>query len=236
MPDIDPTNIESVNSIQTKYKEYRQNSKQYTFGLQYGIEPNGITRNTGTPIEDATRIYNNYHNAYKVSLQWKKDKLKQASIDGYVITGLGLKVRTPLLKQYGYDAINTNHMVAAEARTAGNALGQGWGVLNDRARTAVMEQVDELGLSLYILPIAAIHDANYFLVKNDIDILLTLNRLVVKEAKWNNHPDIYHEDVGLEGQLDVFYPDWASPLTLPEDCSEEQLLTLVQQHKEKLCI
>lgn len=79
-----------------------------------------------------------------------------------------------------------------------------------------------------------IKDACYYLVRNDVDILLKLNELCVKEANWNDHPDIYHPEVGLGGQLDVFYPDWSNPLTLPEECTEEQLYELVQEHTEKL--
>lgn len=79
-----------------------------------------------------------------------------------------------------------------------------------------------------------IKDCCYYLVRNDIDILLKLNELCVKEAYWNDHPDIYHPEVGLGGQLDVFYPDWSNPLTLPETCTKEQLLELVSKHKESL--
>lgn len=77
-------------------------------------------------------------------------------------------------------------------------------------------------------------DATYYLVRNDISTVTKLNELVVKEAYWNDHPDIYHPDVGLGGQLDIFYPDWSTPLTLPEDCTEEKLIELATEHKEKL--
>lgn len=233
MPDIDPNDVNSVNSIKNKYPHLRQNSKQFSFGLQYGIEPSGIHRNTGTPMDDAIRIYENYHNAYVKSLEWKEGKIEQAYKDGYVTTGFGLRVRTPFLKGKTYTR-DRKGLEGAEARTAGNALGQGWGVLNDRAMNAVMDEVDRLGLYNDILPINRIHDACYYLVRNDINVLLKLNELVVKESYWNEHPDIYHPEVSLGGQLDVFYPDWSNPMTLPEKCSEEQLINLVQEHLEKI--
>lgn len=233
MPDIIPISVESINSIQTKYKDLRQASKQISFALQYGSTAKGLEVNAGLSPEDALKIYNRYHNLYKVSLEWKESKLRQAYIDGYITTGFGLRVRTNFLKGKQYK-LDRKGLEGAEARTAGNALGQGWGVLNDRAMNEVMEQVDLLGLSNSILPINRIHDACYYLVRNDIDILLKLNELCVKAAYWNDHPDIYHPIVSLGGQLEIFYPDWSNPLTLPETCTEEQLLELVSKHKESL--
>lgn len=66
------------------------------------------------------------------------------------------------------------------------------------------------------------------MVKNDIDTILWLNQAVVQASKWQAHPDIYHPEVGLSGQLDLFYPDWSNPITLPEECTEEQLLELIK--------
>lgn len=156
MPDIDPNDVNSVNSIKDKYPHLRQNSKQFSFGLQYGIEPSGINRNTGTPIEDSIRIYENYHKAYVKSLEWKENKIKQAYKDGYITTGFGLRVRTPFLKGKPYTR-DRKGLEGAESRTAGNALGQGWGVLNDRLMNSLMETIDKEGLSLDILPINKIH-------------------------------------------------------------------------------
>ena len=235
MPDIDPTNKDSVNSIQKIYSQYRQMSKQYTFGLQYGIQPEGIHRNTGTSLEDSKRIYDNYHEAYKVSDEWKESKLKEAYKDGYVTVGMGLRVRTPYLKGKTYTT-DRKGAEGAEARTAGNALGQGWGVLNDRLMNSLLNTIDKEGLSLDILPVNKIHDASYYLIRNDVSLLTWFNKEIVKEAYWNEHPDIYHPEVGLGGQLDIFYPDWSTPLTLPEDCTEEQLIKLATEHKKGLSI
>lgn len=125
-----------------------------------------------------------------------------------------------------------SNLASAEARTAGNALGQGWGVLNDRAMNEVIDNIDSLGLTEDILPINKIHDACYYLVRNDIDIILKLNELTTKAAKWQDHPVIAHNEVHLSGQLDLFYPDWAHPITLPEECTEEQLISLVKQTED----
>lgn len=224
MPDITDT-VDSINSVQSKYKSYRQDSKKYTFALQYGSTEQGLVSNCGATPEDAKRIYTNYHQAYVKSLEWKNAKLNQAQKDGYVTVAFGLRVRTPVLSQFPNTSIGQ-----AEARTAGNALGQGWGMLNDRAMNEVLNQVDKLGLNNDILPVNKIHDCCYYLVRNDIQTISTLNTLCTNAAKWQNHPDIEHPDVGLSGQLDLFYPDWSNPITLPEQCNEECLLNTVQEH------
>ena len=97
----------------------------------------------------------------------------------------------------------------------------------------VIEQVDKLGLSEHILPVGKIHDACYYKVRNDIDTILTINRLTTQAARWQDHPVIAHDEVHLSGQLDLFYPDWAHPITLPEECDENQLIQIVQKALEK---
>lgn len=233
MPDIDPNDKESVNSIKSKYPEYRQAAKSVGFALQYGGQASTLVRNSKIEPELANSIYENYHKAYEQSLKWKEEHFKKAMEVGYVTVAFGLRLRTPLLLNAKEPLTNLQE---AEKRTAGNALGQGWGMLNSRAMNRVMKQVDELGLSEDVLPVALIHDATYYLVRNDINVLLKLNELVVKESYWNNHPDIYHPEVGLGGQLDIFYPDWSTPLTLPEDCTKEQLIELAAEHKKSLSI
>lgn len=166
---------------------------------------------------------------YKVSDDWVHSRINQAKIDGYLTTGFGLKVRTPLLKGAIGDL---SGIQAAEARTAGNALGQGWGVLNDRAMNEVLTEVDRLGLTEDILPVGKVHDCCYYLVKNDVTTIKTLNDLCVKAAGWQEHPDIAHDTVHLHGNLDLFFPNWATPLTLPEECSEEELEQLCIKHME----
>jgi DNA polymerase-1 len=43
-------------------------------------------------------------------------------------------------------------------------------------------------------------------------------------------PLIQHDEVKLGGELSIFYPDWSKELTIPNEVSEQQLLSLVQKH------
>lgn len=224
--------VEIINSIADRYPSWRQLSKAPTFALTYGGTYLTLMKNCGFDEVTAKEIETAYHALYTVSDEWVQEHIKQACVTGYVTTGFGLRVRTPILRNTVYSDHMPN-LAAAEARTAGNALGQGWGVLNDRAMNEVIEQVDKLGLSEHILPVGKIHDACYYKVRNDIDIILTINRLTTQAARWQDHPVIAHDEVHLSGQLDLFYPDWAHPITLPEECDEGQLIQIVQKALEK---
>lgn len=154
---IDVNDVEAINNIANTHKHLRQESKAPTFALTYQGTFLTLMNNCGFSEEKAKAIEEAYHKMYAVSDEWVQSKIKQACVDGYVITGFGLKVRTPILKQVGYENISKNKIASQEMRTAGNALGQGWGVLNDRAMNEVMNQIDELGLSEDVLPICKIH-------------------------------------------------------------------------------
>lgn len=229
LSDIDINDVEAVNNIAKTHKHLRQASKAPTFALTYDGTYITLMQNCGFDEATAKSIEFAYHDMYKVSGMWKAEKIKQACKDGYVTVGFGLKVRTPILKNTIYSDSMSN-LAKAEARTAGNALGQGWGVLNDRAMNEVIERIDKEGYTESILPVAKVHDAGYYLVKNDIDTILWLNQAVVKASKWQDHPDIQHDSVHLHGNLDLFYPDWSNPITLPDDCTEEQLLELCKDY------
>ena len=187
-------------------------------------------KNCGFDEVTAKQIEERYHELYKESDIWIKERIKEATVNGYVTGAFGLRVRTPML--LGANINKLTNQQAAESRTAGNALGQGWGLLNNRAMNAVLKRIDKAGLTEDIYPIAAIHDACYYMVRNDIQTILWLNQAVTEEAKWQDHPVIQHDQVELEGQLDLFFPDWSNPITLPEKLTEPELISLVQKSME----
>ena len=50
----------------------------------------------------------------------------------------------------------------------------------------------------------------------------------MKAVNWNDHPDIYHAEVGLGGELSIFYPDWSNEIVVPNNITEQGLIELVQ--------
>jgi DNA polymerase-1 len=225
MPDIKET-VESINSIEEHYKALRQDSKGPTFALTYQGTWITLVNNLGWPEDKAKQVEARYHEMYKVSDEWVQSKLQQASKDGYVEVAFGLRVRTPLLKQVILNQRNTPYEAQAEGRTAGNALGQSWGLLNNRAGIELQERTFMSMHRYDIKPVAHIHDAQYFLVKDDLDVVHWLNDNIVECMAWQDHPDIYHPKVKLGGELGIFYPDWSNEVTLPNFATPQEILNI----------
>ncbi len=229
MPDIIDT-TESINSIQIKYKALRQESKAPTFACTYQGTFITLMKNCGFSEEKAKLIEKRYHELYAISDKWVQDRLTEASQTGYVEVAFGLRVRTPLLHQVVRGLKRTPYEAEAEGRTAGNALGQSWCLLNSRAASEFMGKVRTSKYRLDIRPCAHIHDAQYYLIRDNIDTILYTNTHLVKAVQWQEHPLIKHDEVKLGGELSIFYPDWSKELTIPNEVSEQQLLSLVQKH------
>lgn len=236
MPDIQSLDVDVINSIKKKYEDFRQESKVPTFLLTYGGTYIGIIDKMGWNAEKARKIETRYHEMYVVSDQWVQSKLDEASKTGYVTAAFGLRVRTPLLKQVVRGTRVTPFEAEAEGRTAGNALGQSWGLLNTRAVTAFMKTVRASAntIRLSIRPCAQIHDANYYIIRDDPDLLFWMNKELVKEVEWQDHPDIYHDQVKLGGELSIFFPSWAEELSLPNDLDADKLASLTAEHLQSL--
>src|SRR5699024_10951294 len=172
-------------------------------------------KNFGFAEEEAKHIEAKYHELYKVSDEWVKAHLDQASKDGYVTCAFGLRLRTPLLKQVVKGTSKTPYEAEAEGRTAGNALGQSWCLLNNRAGIEFNSLVRSSKYKYDILPVAMIHDAQYFLIRDDPEVVTWANKNLVKAVQWQNDPAIYHDVVKLGGEFSIFYPDWAHELSIP---------------------
>ena len=228
MPDIEDT-VESVNSIQEKYKVYRQDSKAPTFALTYQGTYITLMKNCGFPEQKARMVEERYHTLYKVSDDWVQAKLDQAAKDGYVTVAFGLRVRTPLLQQVIRGTSKTPYEAEAEGRTAGNALGQSWCLLNNRAGSEFMRKVRNSKHRLDIRPSTHIHDAQYFLIRDDMDVVIYTNTHLVKAVQWQDHPDIAHPDVHLGGELSLFYPTWANEIEIPNYATPEQVHEAIQK-------
>ena len=228
MPDIDDS-VEGINSIQKKYKALRSESKAPTFLLTYGGTYMGLMKNCGFSEEKAKLIESRYHEMYTVSDMWVQAKLDEAAKTGYVTAAFGLRVRTPLLAQVLRGTCKTPYEAEAEGRTAGNALGQSWCLLNNRAGSEFMRKVRASEFRLDIRPSIHIHDAQYFMIRDNMDTLQYTNKHLVEAVNWQDHPDIAHPEVGLGGELSLFYPTWANEIEIPNHATPEEVHQIIQK-------
>jgi DNA polymerase-1 len=231
MPDIVDT-VDSINSIKKLYPDERQDSKEPTFLLTYGGTWHGLVYNCGFSEQKAKLIEQRYHVLYKESDEWVENRIKQACKDGYVEVAFGLRVRTPILKQTILNTSKTPYEAKKEARTAGNALGQSYCMLNNRAGIEVQEKTLASEYAMDIWPSCHIHDAQYFLVRNKIDPIHFLNETLVPAMEWQDWPEIQHPTVKLGGELSVFYPSWNDEVTIPNGASKDEIKAIAKGNKQ----
>lgn len=232
LPAIDLTSAQSVNTIKKEYPQLRQDSKSPTFALTYQGTWHTLVNNLGFEEEKAKAIEKNYHVLYKHSDEYIQARLKQASIDGYVDVAFGLRVRTPLLKQVIFGSSRMPYEAAAEGRTAGNAMGQSYGLLNNRAAVEFMDKVRASKYRLDIKPVALIHDSIYLIIRDNIEVVEWVNRELINSMKWQELPEIAHPTVRLGANLDLFWPNWGNAITLPNDATQDEIMALAKKGKE----
>lgn len=223
MPDIDGESVDSVNSIETKYKDLRQKSKGPTFALTYQGTWITLVNNLGFDKETAQQIEDNYHQLYAASDLWVQKKLLEASQKGYIEVAFGLRIRTPILAKTILNKRNTPFEAQAEGRTAGNALGQSYGLLNNRAAVEFMDRVHKSKYRTDVLPVAQIHDSQYYIIKNDVNLLHWVNNNLIECMNWQELDDIKHDKVKLDAELELFYPDMSNGTNLPNRASVDEL-------------
>lgn len=226
--------VHRINAIADLYPDLRKESKAPTFALTYRGTWLTLVRNCGFTKEQAKSVEARYHELYKVSDAWVQDKLEAACKDGYITVAFGLRVRTPALKSAGeIGKRHTPSHVEAEGRTAGNACGQSYGLLNTRAAIAFQEIVLNSPYRYDILPVASIHDANYFMIRDDAEVVKFVNDHLVQEAEWQELDEIAHPQVKLGGQLSLFYPSWAEEYVIPNHASVDEIYAACQPKPEK---
>lgn len=231
---INANDPKAVNQLKKDDHPLRQESKIPTFALTYMGTFHTLVHNLGWSVEKAKSVEANYHKLYCHSDEYIQQRLKQASKDGFVTVAFGLRVRTPLLGQVVFNGPQMPYEAAAEGRTAGNAMGQSYGLLNNRAALDFMQKVWKSKYRFDILPIGLIHDAIYILIKDDVETVEWANRELIKSMQWQELPEIAHPTVKLGAALDIFWPSWAKATTLPNNADRETIINTCRETKNKV--
>jgi DNA polymerase-1 len=224
----------SLNTIPDLFPKERQASKPATFALQYQGTWTTLVNNCGIPMFDAKSIETNYHNLYQISDKWVQTRLIKATKDGYVTSAFGLRLRTPILHQCMLGEKNTPREAAAESRTAGNMIGgQAYCMMVLRAMIEFMQRVYDSEYKYEIQICASIHDAIYILCTDSIGCLSFVNKNLIECMQWCDLPELQHDIVKLGSELEVFYPDWSSPIGLKNNLTKKQILETVSIELKK---
>ena len=218
-----------INSIQTKYKNLRQSSKTITFAAQYQGTYKTFMNSGGFTEIEAKEIEFNYHNLYIQSKQWLDNLISSASNCGYITGAFGLRVRTPILKQTLWNDKSAPYESKSEARTAGNAAQQSYGLLNNRAAIELQQRVLNSKYKNDIRPMVHIHDSQYFLIRNTYGCVEWFNKNLIECMCWNELPEIQHPIVKIQAEMDINYPNWSYSIKVPINATKQQLKKLIYE-------
>lgn len=200
---------ENINKIAADFPDLRQASKPITFALTYLGTYTTLIRNCGLSQSEAKRIEANYHDLYKASDAYVQERLDQAANDGYIVGAFGFKLRANILKRVLINDRNTPHKVQKILRTLGNMLGQSYGLLNSRAANEVFDECLKQGIHEDVFPIGQIHDAQYFVVKDEPEIIFDLMEILKEAVLWDDLPELQQDTIELSGTPQLSCISWA---------------------------
>lgn len=164
-----------------------------------------------------------------MSDEWVADKIEQATNTGYVELAFGGRLRTPILKQTILGNRNTPYEAKQESRTAGNALGQSYGMMCNRAAIEMQQRVLASKYALDIKPVCMIHDALYFLIKDTVGCVAWFNKNLTECMAWQELEAIQHDTVKISASVDLFYPNWSTSIGLPNNSTMKQILDICKK-------
>lgn len=204
-----------VDEGNSEAKSIRQKSKPISFGLAYGAHPPKVAQSIGCSIEEATVIYDRYHNElFKYITAYRENVVMPTAFkEKKVYLGLGLTLKTD--------------NPSRDIRTLSNATIQFWSVLTLIALAKVNERIKEDGLEDDIQCISTIYDSIYYNCRNDAKIIQWLNVELVKAMVVPFMEDqVVQNDANME-----IGPNWAELYELEQDASQEDIMEVVSNFK-----
>lgn len=206
------TLVDSGNKV---LKELRQNGKKVTFGLSYGAFPPKVAATLKIPIEEATTIFDNYHNKLFPGITRYREHyvLPTAAEQGYLHLGLGCR-------------INTDN-ASRDIRTLANATCQFWSIITILTINKLHQLIDEAGLQNDIKCISTIYDSIYFDVTDDPAIVQWLNDRIVPLITVDFMEDQTIHN-GASGEIGY---DWSALHAVPHNASITDIQSIMTEAK-----
>jgi DNA polymerase-1 len=223
MPDINPTSVESINSIEDKYPNHRQNSKAPTFALTYQGTYVTLMNNCGFPEHEAKSIEEKYHTLYRESDAWTANTIEEAKNTGYIRLAFGGRIRTPLLAKTVGNGRSVPYAAKAEARSAGNAATQSYCVLTLRAFNEFLQRVWESPYVYDVLPSGTVHDSIYILFRNSVKVTKWVNDNLLDCMAWQDLEELKHPTIRISASLEIYWPSWKSKVKIPNNASKQEI-------------
>lgn len=221
----DLNSVQSVAQFKKDHPDIRQEAKAPSFALAYGGTWITLHKNLGIPEPVAKAMEAGYKSLYSDTMTFNHENAVFASTHGYVECAFGLRLRTPLLAQCILGSSSTPYEVDSEARSANNAITQSWGMLSNRASIEIQKRIEASPYRYDIFLANQIHDAIYFIWRDDPHVTHWLNINLIECMQWQDDPAIASTDIPLGAELD-FGLSWAKQKTLSNKASLYEIIAV----------
>lgn len=203
---------QALDAGNAEVKKLRNISKNITFGASYGAFPKKIASQIKCSLEEATNIFNAYHNdMYPSITAYREDYVvPTAKETGRIHMGLGCYINTDDPDR--------------DVRTLQNSNAQFWSILTLLAINKLHQRIDEAGLQDDILVVSSIYDAIYVEVTADPVIIKWLNDTLVPIMLADFIPD---QLVPNDAEGEIGY-DWYTTTKLPHNASLSEISQIME--------
>lgn len=191
--------------------ELRQDAKPISFGLAYGAFPKKVAQTIKIPIEDATIIFDAYHEEMYPGISDYRENyvLPTVTNQGYIHLGLGCVI-------FSDDP-------ARDIRTINNGTVQFWSILTLLTINKLHLLIDEAGYQDDIIVTATIYDSIYFEVRIDPVIIKWLNDTIVPIMETD-----FMENQTIRNEADLeLGTSWADLHKLQHNASIEDITEVI---------
>jgi hypothetical protein len=214
----DATNFKKlVDDGNTEAEELRQDSKGPTFGLAYGAFPPKIAATLKISLEEATDLFNNYHNVLYPGITDYRENyvLATSKNEGEIHLGLGFMLKTDDPDK--------------DIRTLANATCQFWSILTALTINKMHQLIDASNYEEHVKVISTIYDSIYFEVTEDPEIIKWVNDNLIEVMTVDFMED---QTIINEAESDIGY-DWADMIKINNNATVEEIKEVLQSLQEK---
>ena len=197
--------------------QIRSDSKPPTFALTYGAFPKKIANTINCSIEEATRIFNNYHNVlYPGVTRYREHTVLQKTLENRrVHLGLGFYLKS-----------ENPH---SDVRTLVNATCQFWSILTLLTINKMHYLIDSCNYQDRIKTVSTIYDSIYYELDDDVELIQWLNNNLIENMLV---PFIEDQTIPNEAESSIGY-NWADMLSIPNKADVDIISNIRQSLNSK---
>jgi len=206
------TYADAISAGNKELKAIRQKGKGPSFGMQYGAFPKKVASSIGCSIEEATVIFNRYHNELYPNVTKFREEyvLPMAKKEGEVYMGLGCRIRTDDPKR--------------DIRTVTNSCSQFWSILTLIALAKMFWHIQKDGMQDRVTIVNTVYDACYLEVRKDPETIKWANKTL---CKCMNVDFIEGQTVPNESACEIG-PSLANHIELSQTATIEEIQTILE--------